>query len=108
MAMVPAAASLAQNRPSEVTKPIMNIGTVAARVAVKLTAKKNSFQAKIMPMNTVAVRPGVTIGKMIWVISVHRLAPSTWAAWMMSRGISSKNERSIQMAIGRFIAVSMI
>src|SRR5437868_14894908 len=108
MAIVPAAASLAQNRPAEVTKPIMNIGTVAALVAVRLTAKKNSFQAKIAPMNTVAVSPGATMGRMIWVISVHTSAPSTRAAWTTSGGISSKNERSIQIAIGRFMAVYMI
>src|SRR6202035_5861154 len=108
MAIVPAAASLAQNRPSDVTKPIMNMGTVAALVAVRLTAKKNSFQAKIIPMNMVAVRPGATIGRMILVIWVKTSAPSTCAAWSTSGGTSSKNDRNIQMAIGRFIAVYMI
>ena len=58
----------------------MNIGTVAALVAVRLTAKKNSFQAKIAPMNIVAVNPGVTIGRMMRVISVMTFAPSTSAA----------------------------
>ena len=86
----------------------MNNGTVAALVAVRLTAKKNSFQAKIAPMKIVAVSPGATIGKMMRVICVHTSAPSTWAAWSTSGGTSSKNERSIQIAIGRFIAVYMM
>jgi hypothetical protein len=45
---------------------------------------------------------------MTCVISVQTFAPSTCAAWMTSRGISSNHERSIQTAIGRFIVVYMI
>ena len=56
-------------------------------------------------MKAVATRPGEIIGSTIWIISRKRLAPSTRAASRMSRGTSSKKERSIQTAIGRFIAV---
>ena len=68
---------MAQKRPSDVSKPIMNMGTVAARVAVRLSAKKNSFQAKMAQMNTVATRPGVIIGRATPNSSWRELAPST-------------------------------
>ena len=45
--MVPAAASLAQNKPSEVTKPIINSGTVAARVAAESESLRNTLLASI-------------------------------------------------------------
>ena len=40
----------------------MNIGTVDS-FGARLKAKKNSFQAKMIEMKTVATSPGVTIGK---------------------------------------------
>ena len=59
---VAAAHSLARNRPSAEMKPTRKIGAVAALVAVRLTAKKNSFQAKMKQISAVAARPGATIG----------------------------------------------
>jgi len=44
---VAAAHSRARNRPSDEMKPTRKIGAVPALVAVRLTAKKNSFQAKM-------------------------------------------------------------
>ncbi len=108
MAIVPAAASFAQKRPSEVTNPIMYIGAVAPRAAIRLTARKNSFQAKMAMMNMVATRPGMTIGTEIRNISCQVVAPSTRLASMTSRGISSKKDRINHTAMGRFIAVYMM
>src|SRR5215213_10588964 len=70
IAIVLAAESLAQNNPSDVMNFCMKSGTVAAlSVATRLTAKKNSFQAKIIERNAVAAIPGPTIGSRIWTIS---------------------------------------
>src|SRR5918994_185366 len=104
-ARVHAADSRAQNRPSLVMKPTRNTGTVAAWVAVRLTAKKNSFQAKMKQINAVAASPGAIIGRMMARISVNSPAPSIRDASRTSRGNSSRNERIIHTAIGRFIAV---
>ena len=82
----------------------MNMGTVDS-FGARLYAKKNSFQAKMIEMKIVATNPGATMGRTIWSISRARPAPSTRAASSTSRGTSSKNERSIQTAIGRFMAV---
>src|SRR5215217_8369135 len=70
IAIVLAAESFAQNRPSEVMNFCMKSGTVdACSVATKLTAKKNSFQEKMIERKAVATRPGITIGSKICVIS---------------------------------------
>src|SRR5579864_8771018 len=63
VATVAAAASWAKYSPSEEMKPTRNTGTVAAWVAVRLTAKKNSFQEKMAQISAVAASPGATIGK---------------------------------------------
>ena len=96
----------ARNRPSLVMKPTRNTGDGARPcVAVRLTAKKNSFQAKMKQISAVAASPGATIGRMIRRISVSSPAPSTRAASRTSSGTSRRNERIIQTAIGRFIDV---
>src|SRR5690606_16047532 len=104
-AMTAAADSWATNSPSLVMNPVRKTGTVAAWEAVRFTAKKNSFQEKIMQISAVAAMPGAMIGS----ITDHRIrsspAPSTRAASTMATGTSRKNERSIHTAIGRFIAV---
>src|SRR5688500_11544597 len=66
-AMVHDAANFAQNNPSDVTKRTMNMGTVDS-FGARLYAKKNSFQAKMIEMNTVATNPGATMGRTIWSI----------------------------------------
>src|SRR6266542_1239694 len=104
-AMVEAAESRAQNRPSLVMKPTRNTGTVAALVAVRLTAKKNSFHAKMKQISAVAASPGAIIGRMTRRISVKSLAPSTRAASSTSLGNSIRNDLIIHTAMGRFIAV---
>ena len=53
--------------------------------------------------SAVAAMPGAAIGRMIEVSCPRKLAPSISAASMSSRGISAKNERSIQIARGRLI-----
>ena len=70
-----------------------------------MTARKNSFQAKITQISAVAAMPGAIIGNRTLVASCHRLAPSTRDASSTSVGTSLMNERSIQTAIGRLIAV---
>ena len=105
-AIVAAADSWAQNCPSLVMKPTRNTGTVPAREAVRLTEKKNSFHAKITQISAVAATPGAIIGSSTSRIIRGRCAPSTSAASSTSLGTSCMNERSIQTAIGRFIAVN--
>ena len=104
-ATVAAADRCAMYRPSCGTELIRNIGMVAAFVVVRLMARKNSFQAKMMQMSAVETRPGETRGKITSVISRMRPAPSSCAASSSSPGTSSMNERIIQIASGRFIAV---
>src|SRR5918999_4182035 len=104
-ATVAAADSRAQNAPSLVMKPTRYTGTVCSRTAVSVTARKNSFQAKITQIRAVAAMPGAIIGSITLVDSCHRLAPSTRDASSTSVGTSLMNERSIQTAIGRLIDV---
>ena len=61
-------------------KPTRNTGTVAAWVAVRLTAKKNSFQAKMQQISAVAARPGATTGKITSRTVRRSGAPSISAA----------------------------
>ena len=56
-------------------------------------------------INAVATKPGETIGRMIFRIEVIRPAPSTSPASSTERGTSSRNDRIIQTASGRFIEV---
>src|ERR687897_1704352 len=104
-AIVDAADNRAQNKPSLVMKPTRNTGTVAAWVAVRVTAKKNSFQANMKQIRAVAARPGAIIGTITLRSSSDRLAPSSRAASSTSLGTSSRNERIIHTAMGRFITV---
>src|SRR5205814_9940593 len=64
VATVAAAHSWAKYRPSDEMKPTRNTGTVAAWVAVRLTAKPNSFQAKMEQTSAVHARPGATRGRL--------------------------------------------
>ena len=86
-------------------KPTRNTGIVWALTAVRFTAKKNSFQAKITQISAVAAMPGETSGRITSRTDRHRLAPSRLAASSSSPGTSRKNDRIIQTAIGRFIDV---
>ena len=102
---VAAAHSRARNSPSDVTKPTRKIGAVPESVAVRLTAKKNSFQLKMKQISAVAARPGATIGSRMRRIVIIRPAPSIAAASTRAAGTSSRNERIIHTANGRFIDV---
>ena len=55
--------------------------------------------------NAVAAMPGAAIGRITVDSCPRSPAPSISAASISSRGISLKNERSIQIASGRLIAV---
>src|SRR6185437_11549331 len=103
-ATVAAADRWAMYRPSWGTELIRNIGMVAEFVTVRLSARNNSFQAKMTQISAVDTRPGDTTGMMTSVISLIRPAPSRRAASSISLGTSSMNERIIQIASGRFIA----
>ena len=85
--------------------PTRNTGTVPALAAVRLTAKKNSFHAKITQISAVAKMPGETIGRTISRRVRHSGAPSMLACSSSSPGTSRKNERIIHTAMGRFIPV---
>src|SRR5262249_49615946 len=102
-AIVAAAHSLAQYRPSPAMKPTRNTGMVWACTAVRFTAKKKSFQAKITQISAVAAIPGDTSGKMTSRTARQVLAPSRLAASSNSPGTSRKNDRIIHTATGRFI-----
>ena len=102
---VVAAQSCARNRPWEVTNPVRYTGAVCATTPVRTLANSSSFQAKMKQINAVAAMPGEMIGTMIRRSVCTRLAPSMDAASNNAGGTSARNERSIQMAIGRFIAV---
>ena len=92
--------------PRVVTFVLTHTGTVECSVTgLSWTARKNSFQAKMKQSNPVAARPVETMGNMTSLIWPSSPVPSIWAASMSSRGTSPKNERSIQMASGRFMAV---
>ena len=58
--------------------------------------------AKMKQMSAVAASPGLMIGMIIERSWRGTPAPSTCAASMISAGTSSRNERSIQTAMGRF------
>src|SRR4029450_5340876 len=95
----------AQNWPSPVWKLTRYTGTVAAFVVVRLTARKNSFQAKMKQIRAVAANPGVITGTITERSGRRDDGPSTRAASRISTGISSRNDLSIHTAIGKFIAV---
>jgi hypothetical protein len=86
-------------------KPTRYTGMVCAFTAVRFTARKNSFQAKMTQISAVAAMPGETSGRITSRTERHKLAPSRLAASSSSPGTSRKNERIIQTAIGRFIDV---
>ena len=78
---------------------------VAALVTVRLSARNSSFQAKITQISAVETSPGEMIGQDHLADLPIRPAPSSRAASSISLGTSSMNERIIQIASGRFIAV---
>src|SRR3954451_13623084 len=102
---VSASHSRARNAPSEETNPTKKIGEVPAFVAVRLTAKKNSFHEKMKQINAVAAMPGETIGSRTLRTTAPKPAPSSAAASSSATGTSSRNERIIQTARGRLMDV---
>src|SRR4051812_21135534 len=81
------------------------MGTVAALTVVRLTARKNSFHEKITQINAVAAMPGLITGMTTERNWRRKDALSTREASMISTGTSSRNDRSIHTAIGRFSEV---
>src|SRR3954452_6527202 len=71
-------------------------GTVwAAFVEVSDTAKTKSFQAKMKTRIAVVNMPGAASGAMTFVKACHGVAPSIFAAFSSSHGISRKNADSV-------------
>src|SRR5215212_4117827 len=101
---VAAAQTLAKKSPWEVTKLVRNTGAVWAITLVKVLASSSSFQAKMKQISAVAAIPGEMIGTMMLRRVRIRPAPSTAAASNSSTGISARNDRIIQTAMGRFMA----
>src|SRR5258708_15744997 len=94
-----------RKRTSLLVKVATIMGNVGELVYVRVTAKKKSFQAKMMESNAAAANPGAAIGTTILSIVCNVEAPSNQAPSSTSFGRSRKYERDIQMISGRFIAV---
>src|SRR5215207_7263933 len=105
---VAAAQTLARNRPCDVTKLVRNTGAVPATTLVNVLANSSSFHAKMKQINAVAAIPGEMIGTMTLRSVRISPAPSIAAASNNSTGMSARNDRIIQTAIGRFMAVYRI
>src|ERR1700730_17673449 len=102
IAITPDAAMSFQMISNWVTRPWTPTGKVwAFGVAVRISAKRNSLQAKVNTIVAAAIKPGAASGSSTRRNAVHRLAPSTRAASSSSSGISAKKPLSIQMAKGR-------
>src|SRR2546421_10221847 len=105
MISVARADTFARKRPSLIVKAATMVGKVGELVKVSVTAKKKSFQAKMMARSAAAVNPGAAIGTTILTIVWNVVQPSSQAPSNTSFGSSRKYERAIQIIRGRFIAV---
>src|SRR5882724_11457937 len=105
MAMVDAAESLAQKRPSGLENEAMNAVRGAALAAVRLRLQKASFQDRMMASSEVEAMPGSESGSSRWRSSSLGCAPSMRPASRTSRGTSLKKEKSIQQTMGRLTSV---
>src|SRR2546430_1859738 len=105
MIIVASADTFARKRPSLLVNAATMMGKVGEPVKVKVTAKKKSFQAKMMASSAAAANPGAAIGTTILTIVCNVEQPSSQAPSRTSFGRSMKYERAIQMISGRFIDV---
>ncbi len=84
------------------TSPAMPTGSVVvAEVVVRMSANRNSFQARMIAKIAVAARPDAVSGSTMRTNTVMRLQPSTSAASSSSTGTSWMNARIIQVTNGR-------
>src|SRR5579859_3937495 len=105
MISVARAETFARKRPSLLVKAATIMGKVGELVVVSVTAKKKSFQAKMMASSAAAAKPGAAIGTTILTRVCNIEQPSSQALSITSFGRSRKYERAIQMISGRFIDV---
>ncbi len=83
-------------------KKAIEAGTVRAdSVEVRVMAKRKSFQAKMNTRMAAVNTPGAARGTITRRKAWKGVAPSTWAAFSRSQGISRKNADNVQMASGR-------
>src|ERR1700730_840521 len=102
IAITPDAAMSFQMISNWVTRPWTPTGKVwAFGVAVRISAKRNSLQAKVNTIVAAASRPGNASGSSTWRNALHRFAPSMRAASSSSMGISARKPFSIQIAKGK-------
>ena len=103
--MVAPAHILPQYISLSVIKLVKAKGAVLATILVKISANKNSFQAKIKQSIAVAAMPGLANGKIIFQSACIREHPSIIADSSNSSGISIKKARIIHIARGRLKVV---
>ena len=80
-------------------------GAVPATTPVSTRARRSSFQLKMKQIRAVAAMPGIATGATTFRSVSSRPAPSICAASSISTGTSSRKERIIHTAMGRFIEV---
>src|SRR5262245_58939691 len=90
MAMVEAAESLAQNRPSGAENEAMKVVSGAACELVRLRLQNASFQHRMIDNSAVEAIPGTESGRSSIQTSCFGLAPSMRPASKMSLGTSLK------------------
>src|SRR5512143_56554 len=99
MVMMTAAAAIEPIGVSNCEAPVKNAsaaGTVRAlSVDVSEIAMRNSFQQKMNTRMAVVTMPGAASGAMTRMNAWVGVAPSTWAAFSRSQGISRKNADSV-------------
>ena len=86
-------------------KPVARIGNVKAFLEVRTRAMINSFQANINAKIAVEAIAGAERGNTIRNKTSNLLQPSINALSSISRGISRKKERSIQITKAKLKAV---
>src|SRR5690606_15946913 len=101
---VAAAQTCARNCPWDVTNPVRYTGAVPAVTPVRTRANSISFHAKMKQISAVAATPGEMIGMITRRNVIISPAPSSAAASKSAGGMSTRKDRSIHTAIGRFIA----
>src|SRR5262245_55544152 len=103
MAIVDAAESLAQNKPSGAEKEAMKAVSGAACSVVRLRLQNASFQHRMIESNAVEIAPGAAIGIRRYQSSCPGLALSIRPASRISAGTSLKNAYNSHTTIGRLL-----
>ena len=107
-AIVEAAESFAQKRPSGLEYDAIKAVNVPASPAVRLIAQKASFQHKTILKRAAEATPPHESGKTICLSSSHVVLPSILLASRISTGISLKYENNNYIIIGRFIIAKIM